>query len=35
MLLSKSNAGYFNFCSFGDKRYKKAWIDGKPGIESP
>ena len=34
-MLSKSSAGSFNFWSLGESKYKKAWMEGKPGIESP
>ena len=32
---SKSKAGSLSDCNFGVSKNMKAWMEGKPGIESP
>lgn len=34
-LFNKSVAGSFNFYNLGESKYKNAWIEGNPGMESP
>lgn len=35
MLFKRSIAGYFKLWSLGVNKNMNAWIEGKPGIESP